>query len=187
VALFGSNYRHLIVKGVLVDVITELSVKRELKNDESDAKSWAGFLFPRSQEEIYISGGTVSNAADHAMCSGHRLDKRGFLTRGVHRKMPFLHCLSSDQLLLDFFTGDGYIDAKTIKSSLVWTRKGYLGMTNDGIQVGDHVCIVFGCPVPLLLRPAGPHWKIVENMYVHGIMDGEAVGPDATVETFEII
>jgi hypothetical protein len=95
--------------------------------------------------------------------------------------------LSNDQQLPDFFTRDVRIDIETLGSSLVWTRKRYLGMARDGIRVGDHVCIVFGCPVPLLLRPAGPHWKIVGNTYLHGIMDGEAVGSDATVEKFEII
>jgi hypothetical protein len=60
-------------KEFLVDVIAELSVKRQTKNDDSYAKSWARFLFPRSQEETYISGGTVSNAADHVVYGGYCL------------------------------------------------------------------------------------------------------------------
>ena len=35
---------------------------------------------------------------------------------------------------------------------------------------GDEICIVFGCSVPLILRPAGNHWRLIGDAYVRGVM-----------------
>lgn len=38
---------------------------------------------------------------------------------------------------------------------------------------GDICCILFGAPVPFVLRPAGNGYRLVGEAYVHGIMKGE--------------
>jgi len=40
---------------------------------------------------------------------------------------------------------------------------------------GDEVWIVFGCPKPLILRPNGDDHIVISNMYLQGVMEGEAV------------
>lgn len=61
---------------------------------------------------------------------------------------------------------------------------GYIGSAPPGTEPGDEVCLVFGSPVPFVLRevPAPVEavredviWRqVVGHTYVHGIMDGEA-------------
>lgn len=51
---------------------------------------------------------------------------------------------------------------------------GLLCLLPDLAQRGDVITVVFGCDIPLLLRPCdeGTH-RLVGECYVHGIMDGE--------------
>ena len=70
-----------------------------------------------------------------------------------------------------------------------------IGLSSEGTQIGDVVCILYGCSVPVLLRKyvnnlpvslqtsqlankdteQAVHYKIVGDVYVHGYMDGEAI------------
>lgn len=43
------------------------------------------------------------------------------------------------------------------------------------MREGDVICIVFGCSVPLVLRPVGDYFTLVGDCYVHGFMQGEAI------------
>ena len=63
------------------------------------------------------------------------------------------------------------------------TDKGYLGL---GVaEVGDTVSILSGGSVPFVLRlNSVGHYQLVSECYVHGVMDGEAVG-GAREEDFE--
>jgi hypothetical protein len=70
------------------------------------------------------------------------------------------------------------------------TRKGYFGMGAPGLCAGDSVCIVAGCRVPIVLRRrgGGDRYGLVGGAYVHGFMDGEAVGgKDERDLKFEIV
>ncbi|KAE8454660.1 hypothetical protein EG329_000283 [Mollisiaceae sp. DMI_Dod_QoI] len=85
--------------------------------------------------------------------------------------------------------------------SVIWNRKFLVCATGDWVglapmaaQVGDVVCILYGCSVPVLLRPIPDvqnvaFWNVVGECYVHGIMDGEAIessGMDRRDEYFEL-
>lgn len=59
---------------------------------------------------------------------------------------------------------------------LLVTAKGYLAWATEGIKQGDQICILYGCSVPVVLRPeGGGRWKLVGECYVQGVMDGEAL------------
>jgi hypothetical protein len=59
------------------------------------------------------------------------------------------------------------------------TTQGYLGLSQEGFQVGDAVCIFLSGEVPFLLResmsPNGGRFHLLSECYVHGVMDGEAL------------
>lgn len=56
------------------------------------------------------------------------------------------------------------------------TASGRFGRAfTDTIQHRDLICILLGCSVPMLLRPAGQHFEVVGWTYVGGIMLGEAM------------
>ncbi|KAI9148395.1 Hps1-dma1 cluster oxidoreductase toxD [Paramyrothecium foliicola] len=59
------------------------------------------------------------------------------------------------------------------------TREGYIGVaSNQQTQVGDHVALVRGGFMPLLLRPSdGPSFSLVGDAYIHGMMSGECFEP----------
>jgi hypothetical protein len=72
------------------------------------------------------------------------------------------------------------------------TANGYIGSGSPNIRIDDQVFLVFGSPIPLILRStvniprlpsvlnrtaaslSGPWYNLVGYAYVHGIMDGEA-------------
>jgi Heterokaryon incompatibility protein (HET) len=57
---------------------------------------------------------------------------------------------------------------------IIRTRNGYIGLAPCYTQPGDWIGIFKGGKVPLLIRPDGPHWLLIGECYIHGIMKGEA-------------
>lgn len=55
------------------------------------------------------------------------------------------------------------------------TMSGYMGLGPRGLEVGDIICVVLGCHVPLLLRKCGDCYMLVGECFVWGLMDGEAM------------
>jgi hypothetical protein len=57
------------------------------------------------------------------------------------------------------------------------SEKGYMGLAPITTRVGDAVCILFGGQVPFILRERDDFaHSMIGECYVHGIMDGEAIG-----------
>ncbi|KAH8651614.1 heterokaryon incompatibility protein-domain-containing protein [Tricladium varicosporioides] len=47
------------------------------------------------------------------------------------------------------------------------------GLAPVETEIGDLVCVIFGCQVPIVLRKVGERYKILGESYLHGFMDGE--------------
>jgi hypothetical protein len=58
---------------------------------------------------------------------------------------------------------------------MVTTEKGYIGNALELTRRGDIVCILFGCKMPVILRPKGRHFIFIGECYIHGLMFGEAM------------
>lgn len=56
-----------------------------------------------------------------------------------------------------------------------WTSNGYLGWGPPGMVVGDCVCVIIGCDVPVVLRSVGDHYIHIGPCWVLGFMNGEAL------------
>jgi len=54
------------------------------------------------------------------------------------------------------------------------TESGYIGLGPKSTMLGDKVCVLQDCPFPLLLRPSGPHYRLVGHSKVLGLTEGEA-------------
>lgn len=69
------------------------------------------------------------------------------------------------------------------KRRFMTTANGYMGWAPDNIygslthqtRKGDLIAIIFGCSTPLVIRPLGPHYQVLGEAYVHGVVDGEAM------------
>jgi hypothetical protein len=79
----------------------------------------------------------------------------------------------------------------------LWTRrllvtdKGYIGVVDPKAQKGDIIVVLYGCSVPLMLRPRNEGgFMLIGEAYVHGIMQGEAMewlkNGDCELEDFDI-
>lgn len=74
-----------------------------------------------------------------------------------------------------------------VNQAFFTTANGHIGIGPPNIQVADEVWILFGGRVPFILRPNGDGVRepqdaadacerlFIEDTYVHGIMDGQAV------------
>ncbi|KAL3418152.1 hypothetical protein PVAG01_09867 [Phlyctema vagabunda] len=52
----------------------------------------------------------------------------------------------------------------------------YIGVAPQESERSDIVCILYGCSVPVVLRPLGNfEYRFLGGCYIHGVMDGEAV------------
>jgi hypothetical protein len=56
------------------------------------------------------------------------------------------------------------------------TSSGNFGMGREDLEVGDIVCVLLGCSVPMVPRKMNGYYNFLGECYVHGIMEGEVVG-----------
>lgn len=54
------------------------------------------------------------------------------------------------------------------------TKQGWIGQGPEELQRGDVVAVLFGGPVPFILRRYDAYYRLIECCYVYGLMDGEA-------------
>ena len=57
------------------------------------------------------------------------------------------------------------------------SAEGFLGQVPSETQEGDQITIIFGAPVPFVVREDGDHWVLIGECYVLGLMEGEANDP----------
>ncbi|KAE8446651.1 hypothetical protein EG329_011844 [Mollisiaceae sp. DMI_Dod_QoI] len=57
------------------------------------------------------------------------------------------------------------------------TPSNYLALLPSIVEVGDIICVLYGCKIPLLLRAVdgSNFYKVIGAVYVHGFMFGEAI------------
>jgi hypothetical protein len=74
---------------------------------------------------------------------------------------------------------------------MITTEKGYVGMALELSRRGDLVCLLFGCRMPVVLRPEGDYFRFMGECYVHGLMFGEGIAEfqrgEYDLEKFELI
>jgi len=74
--------------------------------------------------------------------------------------------------------------------AFIMTSSGYMGLAPQWTQVGDQVCVLPGCCVPVVLRCAEGCYSLVGKCVVLGLMDGEMLdGRDweAQLRDFDIV
>ena len=71
---------------------------------------------------------------------------------------------------------------------LCLTTDGYLGMTARNVRVGDQICVLLGGDIPFVLRPDEGRntYRLVGEAYLHGFMQGEALGLGLQIQDITI-
>lgn len=133
----------------------------------------------------YVGGGTVAEAYLRTLMMdrggmGHRL---GSEINGVLSfKSEIIDGDTSDEddgpgLLAKMFATSlkVVIEQGTSRRRLMISKKGYIGLVPPGAQEDDHICVLFGCTVPVIIRKVYDYHTFIGESYVHSIMDGEAI------------
>ena len=55
------------------------------------------------------------------------------------------------------------------------SESGRMGWIPEAGKTGDVISVLYGCFLPVLLRPKGNAYEMIGTCYIYGIMDGEAV------------
>ena len=68
------------------------------------------------------------------------------------------------------------------------SQKGYLGLGPGDAREGDMICVLHGGPVPFLLHqhPTQSYQNFIGECFVHGMMNGEALGTADLVQEFAL-
>lgn len=171
--------RHLIVKGVYVDRITQVSSITDKNIGTAIEKSWT----PGNIEDSYITGGTIGEAFLHTLVADVQRVGQQAQYRGYAMDWDF----DDDQRKV--IDGEENLQRKYMRASmrnatflrrLMWTEKGYMGLAPAAAATGDKVYLFFGGQVLYVLRQKGEaEHEFMGECYVHGLMDGAAVDTGA--------
>lgn len=85
----------------------------------------------------------------------------------------------------------GYINTRI--AQMVGGRKifvsesAHCGLVPDHAEIGDCICVLLGCDVPVILRQVEDHQIFIGESYVRGLMQGQAIeGREVHLQDFEI-
>ena len=94
----------------------------------------------------------------------------------------------TDGLRLQFFE-DFLVDAMAGRKFLI-SDSGLLCLGSGYAEYQDSICVLFGCPTPVLLRKRKDYYEYVGDVYVDGYMHGKAIDElkngTRKLETFEL-
>ena len=65
----------------------------------------------------------------------------------------------------------------------ITSEKRYMGVAPDITRPGDRICIIPGHCAPFVIRPKRKHYQLIGECYIAGIMDGELMEGDISIET----
>lgn len=147
-----------------------------------------------------LSMASIDEAFWRTLVANRRLD--GTLPPSYYPR-AYLSCLGQsygghlnvNELLLKTRTHSVVAEFLERVQSVVWNRALFrttatnrFGLTSAEAQTGDMICILFGCSVPVLLRPrpvsTPTTYEFLGECYVHGIMDGEAMREERESKRF---
>jgi hypothetical protein len=78
----------------------------------------------------------------------------------------------------------GQVQVMADNRKIFISASGYMGLASQYLQEGDHVCILLGCKVTMLIRKEGDFHRLVGECFVWGLMNGEGL-QDRKDEDFE--
>ena len=185
----------LIVSGILLDSISEVSAAVNLDTTPSQMLTlMAGLERPRCESWVetpvgdletqigltLIGGGFRNVRASHQEAfQGYRSFKAYLKEHGEFppRARDILSSASNEEKLASTYV-DGV--ANTANHRAVFhTTAGHIGLGPRCAQPGDVVTILYGCSLPMVMRPLPGlpegSYRLLGTSYVYGIMDGEAV------------
>lgn len=79
------------------------------------------------------------------------------------------------------------MDAQSLERRYFITKKGYIGLGPEALAPGDLAVVFLALNIPLILRLVEEgHYRIVREVYVNDIIDGQAFEGDYKLREFLI-
>jgi hypothetical protein len=183
----------LYIKGFRLDKITRLSGRVSqgmIQKEAFEIGGWPpNYITPKVPDQLWRTlvadrgpNGINAPAWYHRACREclTHVDQHGDLNTNKLKELEgtpttivsFLDRVQRVTWNRRFFKSRSDDDAKKRRSPR-------FGLAPPKAELGDIVCIIFGCGVPVLLRERNTcddrYFEFVGECYVHGYMDGEAV------------
>jgi len=77
------------------------------------------------------------------------------------------------------FAEEGAFDLKEFDNVCIGrstiASTGRIALVPERAQEENLISKFLGCSVPIILRPVGNHYTLIDEAYIHGIMEGEAM------------
>lgn len=116
--------------------------------------------------------------------------EKAFTSGNWDHPFPRKNLNAIDKMCADYCASVPLNASHILNRHLFLTESRFLGLHSRGLAISDILCVLHGCGVPVILRPASNKgFLVVGECYVHGIMDGEAFGEKGKCpkRTFDII
>jgi hypothetical protein len=171
------NDRILVVSGFCVDVIHEVKQCNILEPSDTRADSIMGWILGREADIYKLTEETIGQAFSQTLVADVAKNGR-FRSRGCSISLDYWQSVSNfiePPLDHKYRQEWGSLLFASSGRSLLLSRHGYMGLGDDDIEPGDHICVFHGAFVLYVLRPKGSSFRFISECYVHGLMDGEAV------------
>lgn len=167
----------LHIKGVIVDSVRDITQARNRRTDDIIGSEWMEFTRSNTHDVEALANVLCADLQPYAI--GTPGAKRGGAAQ-VLSSLTARNGLDARTFALPS------LEAMTLCRVLLHTREGRLGIGPPKTEAGDLICVLCRCPMPFVLRRQGDGYVIVGEVYVHGIMDGEAVTADSEIIEFNI-
>jgi hypothetical protein len=182
----------LIVSGVLLDSISEVSATLTLRTTSSEmltvmadlecprCESWAGTTVAdlETQVSLVLLGGSSQGArvSHQEALQGYQSFKACSEEQGSFPDTPWAlpSSASDDEKSISQYWRD--LKYTTRYRAVFHTTTGHVGLGPRCTKPGDVVAIFYGSQLPIVMRPLPKgSYSLLGSSYVCGIMDGEAV------------
>ncbi len=175
----------LILRGILFDKVKDCSGKSGHLSHEGNRGPIYDCLrlVKSSKVRRYKSGNDRSRAFLRTLVADFVDGKRA--TENDVRALDDWVMLKEDHLGVEELSDRIKLTANLVEAvsaarngrQFFMSEKGYMGLALITTRAGDAVCILFGGQVPFIVRKREDFGhSMLEECYVHGIMDGEAIG-----------
>jgi hypothetical protein len=152
----------LQARGIIADTIATLSgLLNVIKDEEAALSEWI---------TTATSGNSDGNSPlPHFMSIlERRNDGKPMIEQTLQRRLPAKY-----QYDLTIREVEERMNFSCKGRRLFLTKDGYLGLGPEQTKDGDLACILFGSPVPCVLRKVDDHYVFIGESFVYSMMDGE--------------
>jgi hypothetical protein len=141
-------------------------------NRDEDQVAFLRAMFFGNDSDVVNSFGILASLS-HRPLPGQLIDEglKKYMVRSLERNRPKGEQFES---LAGLFVGT------VMKNrSLFITKGGIIGSAANAVEIGDKVCVIFGCACPVVLRAKDDGYVVVGDAYVDGV---EAVDAETVLE-----